>query len=215
MIRLFTSYYEDKKLERQIELNHCLARNIENVHIQEIWLICEDGKRPPNADPFGKIKFIDLNRRPTYQDFFQLINDVSSPVDIALLANTDIYFDHTLADLPAHMNGNKCIALSRWDVKPEGAVLHNCAGSQDTWIFQGKVKKVKYASFNLGIPGCDNRIAWELHRAGYLMKNPATTIKSYHYHPSDLHNYLDEKGENIQQYRGLSRKFLTSVPHFS
>lgn len=120
-------------------------------------------------------------------------------LEISTVANTDIYFDDTLSQLHTYMNGKTCVALSRWDVKPPlEPVLHNERFSQDVWIFQGKVKPVKFASFNLGVPGCDNRIAWELNRAGYILKNPATKIKSYHYHPSDLHTYHDENRENIK-----------------
>ena len=66
---------------------------------------------------------------------------------------------------------------------------------------------VKYSDFNLGIPGCDNRIAWELYRAGYKLINPASKIKSYHYHPSDLHNYHDETGE-VKAYCYIAKPYL-------
>jgi hypothetical protein len=44
----------------------------------------------------------------------------------------------------------------------------------------------------MGIPGCDNRIAYELNRAGYRLCNPATKVQSIHYHESDIHNYNHE-----------------------
>lgn len=196
MIRLFTSYYKDKSGERHTEIMHCLRNNIDNPLIEHIVLLCED-EPPREISICNKITFIAWPR-PTYQDFFGLIGTRASHFDISIVANTDIYFDETLSELPGQMAGNKCIALSRWDIKPEGAVLHNEKFSQDVWIFQGKVKPVKYATFNLGVPGCDNRIAWELWRAGYILKNPASKIKAYHYHPSDLHTYHDENGENIK-----------------
>lgn len=197
MITLYTSYYKDKSPVRQAELDYCLQKNIDNPLIDQIVLMCGD-ELPPHLHRPNRV-YLTANNRPTYQDFFNIINNsLTSNLDISMVANSDIYFDETLSELPGQMAGNKCIALSRWDIKPEGAVLHNEKFSQDVWIFQGKVKPVKYATFNLGVPGCDNRIAWELWRAGYILKNPASRIKAYHYHPSDLHTYHDENGENIK-----------------
>jgi hypothetical protein len=104
-----------------------------------------------------------------------------------MVANTDIYFNHTLSQLT--LNERQCIALSRWDDKIGGLKLHNERFSQDVWIFKGKMRNVNFCDFYLGIPGCDNRIAYELHSAGYALYNPATRIQAIHYHRSDLHNY--------------------------
>lgn len=187
MTTLYTSYYKDKSAVRQAEIEHCLEMNLNNPSIDKIVLICED---EPRNHP--KIHPLFEGARPTYKRFFDLIRVYASPVDISIVANSDIYFDESLRDI--RINGKTCIALSRYDM-PSGK-LHNCSGSQDTWIFQGKVMPIKYSDFHLGIPGCDNRIAWELHRAGYKLINPASWLKSYHYHPSDLHNYHDDLGVN-------------------
>jgi hypothetical protein len=187
MITLYTSYYRDKSSIRQQELEYCLQKNIDNAAIDKIVLLCED---QPVLKSTKIVPFFE--GRPTYKRFFNLINAQASQFDISLVANSDIYFDETLRDI--RLNGKTAIALSRYDIKNGEAKLHNCSGSQDTWIFQGKVLPIKYSDFNLGIPGCDNRIAWELQRAGYRLINPASAIKSYHYHPSDLHNYHDEPG---------------------
>ncbi len=203
MISLYTSYYKDKNDIRQAELDHCLKKNIENPLINRIMLFAE------SAVPFESDKIVIISdKRPTYQDKFNAINTYcQSHLEISIIANTDIYFDD-LSELHTHLNGTKCIALSRWDIKPPlPAKLHNERFSQDAWIFQGKVKPIKYASFHLGVPGCDNRIAWELHRAGYILKNPASKIKCYHYHPSDLHTYHDDKGENIK-YLYIPKPYL-------
>jgi len=194
MITLYTSYYRDKNMIRQHELDHCLQMNISNPLIDRIVLMVE-GVLPPEFD-LSKVHVIHTNR-PTYKNFFEAINQYCrSYQEISIVANTDIYFDKTLADI--RMNNRICLALSRYDVKPGKEVKLHCErGSQDCWIFMGKVKPVRFADFNLGVPGCDNRIAWELNRAGYIMQNPATKIKCYHYHPSDLHTYQGSDGKNI------------------
>ena len=184
MVNLYTSYYQDKDAKRQKELLYCLNKNIENPLIDNIFLIVEGDVKLPKSD-----KLIIVNgNRPTYRNFFDLVNDtVTSVNDISIIANTDIYFNETLASLDIHER--QCIALSRWDKKKDGLKLHNERFSQDSWIFKGKLRNVRFCDFYLGIPGCDNRIAYELNRAGYRMFNPATKIQSIHYHQSDLHNY--------------------------
>lgn len=197
MITLYTSYYKDKSAVRQAELAHCLQKNLDNPAIDKIVLICED--EPPNHPKISPL----FEGRPTYKRFFDLIRIYATSNDISIVSNSDIYFDESLRDI--RINGKTVIALSRYDM-PSGK-LHNCAGSQDTWIFQGKVLPVRYSEFNLGIPGCDNRIAWELHRAGYKLINPASWLKSYHYHPSDLHNYHDEDGV-IKPHTYIAKPYL-------
>jgi len=183
MITLYTSFYQDSNPERQKELIYCLKQNIENPLIDRILIFTEC---PIPENP--KITIIG-NCRPTYRMLFDAVNTYcQNEHEISLISNTDIYFDDSLSKLI--LNARTCVALSRWDVKPgQEPKLHNERFSQDVWIFQGKVRKIRFCDFFLGVPGCDNRIAWELNQAGYVLYNPATTIKSYHYHPSDLHTY--------------------------
>ena len=184
MVNLFTSIYTDKSPIRQKELIYSLNKNLENAHIDKIYLFVEGFVELPESDKLVIIEF----QRPTYRDFFNLIDrTVTSREDISMVANTDIYFNHTLSQLS--LNERQCIALSRWDDKIGGLKLHNERFSQDVWIFKGKMRNVNFCDFYLGIPGCDNRIAYELHSAGYSLYNPASRIQAIHYHRSDLHNY--------------------------
>ena len=184
MINLFTSIYTDKSAVRQKELIYCLNKNLANPHINKIYLFVDGEVELPNSDKLVIIPF----KRPTYRDFFNLIDrTVTSREDISIVANTDIYFNHTLNGLSLYER--QCIALSRWDDKPGGLKLHNERFSQDVWIFRGKMRNVNFCDFFLGIPGCDNRIAYELNSAGYALFNPASRIQAIHYHRSNLHNY--------------------------
>ena len=184
MVNLYTSFYQDKDPVRQLELLYCLKQNINNPLIDKIYLIVEGEVIVPKSD---KIVLIH-SHRPTYRDFFDLVNNtVYHANQISIVCNTDIYFNETLELLD--IQDRQCVALSRWDKKKDGLKLHNERYSQDSWIFKGKLRNVRFADFYLGIPGCDNRIAYELNRAGYRMFNPATKVQSIHYHQSDLHNY--------------------------
>lgn len=115
MVNLFTSIYTDKSQIRQKELIYCLNKNINNAHINKIYLFVDGFVELPTSDKLVTIEF----QRPTYRDFFNLIDrTVTSRDDISIVANTDIYFNHTLSQLSLYER--QCIALSRWDDKIAG-----------------------------------------------------------------------------------------------
>jgi hypothetical protein len=65
--------------------------------------------------------------------------------------------------------------------------------SQDTWVIRGGrviaenlAKATRHIA--LGIPGCDNRMAWELKRVGAVL-NPCRSIVTVHVHASQVRSY--------------------------
>lgn len=189
---LFTSYYKDKSEVRQQELELCIQMNILNENIDKIYIFLEGNKKDFPILIHDKIIIVET-KRPTYKMFFDFINQTVSDDHISMIANTDIFFDETINLLDEIEMKNTCVALSRWHYhKDHSIALHNEKFSQDVWIFKGKIKPITFCSFFLGIRGCDNRIAYEINKAGYKLINPAKTIKSFHYHLSDLHNYGNE-----------------------
>jgi hypothetical protein len=126
-----------------------------------------------------KLITIKQHIRPTYSDIFSIINNISNEDDINVLSNSDIYFDDTVKLLNC-IRLNECYALSRYE---NNTILINGYGSQDTWVFKGKIKNIN-ANFFLGVPGCDNRIAYEIQQVGYNVMNPSLSIKTHHVHKS-------------------------------
>jgi hypothetical protein len=187
MIRLFTSYYKDEE-SRMKELDSCLRRNIENSFIDEVVLLSEIP-----APNHNKINEIIRQGRPTFNTFFNAINLISSEGDISIIANADIYFDETIAGL-SELKSDECFALTRWDMKENLDIKHyeDGFGSQDAWIFKGPIRKID-ADFMPGILGCDNRLGYEIARAGYKLRNPSKTIRSIHYHLSNVRHYDTNK----------------------
>ena len=174
---LFTSYWQS---DRQQELEYCLRKNIDNPLISIIYLFCENAY--PNVES-NKIAFIDINRPPTYADYFAKINEVNPPRSI--IANSDIYFKESIK-YALNIKPDECYALSRYDILPDGKKFFKRKDSQDAWIFAGQIKENVYSDFQLGILGCDNRIAHELQQAGYKVTNPSKTIKGYHVHSKHI-----------------------------
>lgn len=176
--RLFLNYYIDRNPERQKELDYCLNMNQINPLIDKIYVLA-DSHVPATTT-------ITFTNRPTFSDFFRMVNDVVEPDDITIVANSDIYFTETLKYLDS-MTENDCYALSRTD--------NLSWDSQDAWIFKGRIREIN-ADFRLGIPGCDNRLAYELSEAGYMVNNPSRTIHAVHVHTTNIRNY-DEKTTKI------------------
>lgn len=169
MIRLFYNYYEDKNPLRKREIDYCLQRNLANKLINTV--ICESASKP------------------TYKFFFDQINKVSADDDINIICNSDIFLDDTIS-LALGIKDKHLYALSRWDWLGNDALVRffDRPDSQDTWIFKGKIENV-FGDFTLGTRGCDNRIAYEFHKAGYGVTNPSKSIKTYHVHNSGVRNY--------------------------
>ena len=168
MIRLFYNYYEDKNPARKREIDFCLQKNLENKLINTI--------------------IIEGSSKPTYELFFQQINNITEPNDINIICNSDIFFDETII-LAENIKPNQMYALLRWEwYSPTNITFNERPDSQDTWIVRGKIENV-FGAFTLGIRGCDNRIAAEFVKSGYAVSNPSKSIKSYHVHQSNIRNY--------------------------
>jgi hypothetical protein len=183
MISLFTTYYEEKNPLRKSELDYCIDHNVNSLYIDRIYILnesCENFISP-------KITSIKICKRPTYNDFFKLVNQETSQDDINIIANSDIYFDSSISIIANKINNNTCFALTRWEdnILP---YFYKTDSSQDVWIFKGKVKTVK-GNFTIGRWACDNKIAYEIKNAGYKILNPSLSIFAYHLHNSGVRNY--------------------------
>lgn len=173
-INLFVSYYQTKDEERQAELDFCRANHEESGLFDNI---------------------IPFNDRPTYNDFFKATKDF--PTDINVLTNADIYFNDTI-NLCQSMGVRDAYALTRWEDREGEAIwfdnMHTynkhakSQWSQDVWIFRGAVNGIN-SPFHLGVPGCDNRIAYDIFRAGYNLTNPSKKIKCIHKHKEMERSY--------------------------
>ena len=180
-IHLYTTFYNEKNLNRRSEIEKSIRINF-NLSVISKLIVFNEGDSIAHLAP-NKIQELFINKRPTYKDFINYINTNSNQDDIHIIANTDIYFDKNIEVLK-HINlKDTCLALSRWDttdtIKPK---LYNHNDSQDVWVFKGPVKQRLKSDFPLGVPRCDNKLLFELQEAGYKVLNPAFSIKSFHAH---------------------------------
>lgn len=192
-IHVYTPYYLSEDFSRQKELDLCLRRNVELASIGRIFLMVDDGHRPDILS--DKISFIDMDHRPTYADWIDLTGRNSTDA-ISILANTDIHFDETIISLDQLFDTSEkvLLALSRYEVKEDTIALHkNPHWSQDVWAVDGRrpipTDLRQKISIPLGIPRCDNKIAYLFAVYGYDVFNPCNFVRTYHLHETELRAY--------------------------
>lgn len=201
-INLFTSFYTDKNEVRNKELLFCLDKNLSQSFDNIVLLMESEQEQERFWDMYKKddrVTTIVMGKRPTFNDFFNEMNEPTYSKSINILCNSDIFFlgisemaTSIALNVVANYLDKVCFALSRWDYVNDNDFHHFCrADSQDTWIFFGNPQlTLKDIDFTMGVAGCDNRLAHELKQAGYNVLNPSKTIKSFHYHNSGIRNYL-------------------------
>jgi len=195
-IILYMNYYVDPVPVRDKEIKDCFFKNVTNDSIEKIVCFKDFDTDIPTND--AKVQYVNHIGRPKYEDFFRAMKHFSHPNNVSILANTDIYFDKSLRALLDHkFKPNQCFAISRWEKSAEQLSLQTGSDSQDVWIFKGWPRDTVYGDFCLGKAGCDNRIAHELEKAGYILSNPVHTIKCIHLHQSQLRRYSRAKNDMI------------------
>lgn len=190
-INLISCYYKSNNIIRQQELDFCKEKNIEVG--------------------FDNIFFWDEDYIPTYNQLFEIAN--KTPEDINVIANGDIFFEeNSLEQLKYFFTNydddmNKvCLALSRWEYVSDGNHSIKWSNqSQDVWCFLGKIDYNYRTDFQIGTPGCDNRVAGELYyHMNYKVLNPSYSIRTIHYHNSgdSTRTYYDKDGNKTRHIPG-------------
>ena len=182
---LLSIYYRDSLPARQQEIDACLNHNLANKNIDLVIVFTEE-----YYSHISHPKLIQqvIKKRLTYQYAFEFAN-MHLVGDICILANSDIFFDDTLVRFQQADMANKFYALTRYNVQPDGRpVFSDAPTCQDVWIFKPPIKAFN-SDFELGRPGCDNRIAWEAKNAGFKVLNPCQIVSCRHLHIVNKRNY--------------------------
>ena len=195
---LLVGLYLDSDADRQHEFLTCIERNTNNPAIAEVHVFVEqDIDRaqlvtdwPQLASP--KVRVNITGRRLTYRDLFAYANR-EAPGRRVVIANADIFFDHTLSRLNDYDLTGCLICLSRCDVRSDGSwQLFEFESSQDAWIFDSPIPEFE-CDFPLGVLGCDNRLAWEAATAGLTLSNPSRSVRAHHLHVTGIRRYTEEQ----------------------
>ncbi len=197
-IILFTPYYKAKHSERQEELIYCLKKNTQCDEIEKIVLIIDDDHIPEVES--NKIEIVKIAARPTYIDWVKL-TEQKCQNQISILANTDIYFDESVTRIREIFAADPqaFVALSRYEKEASNQTLHkNPHWSQDVWAVSGEFNLTESLKnslrISLGVPRCDNKIAYLFAIHGAPVYNPCHHIKTVHVQESQL-RYYDKYGD--------------------
>jgi len=198
-IHLLVDYYKNPRPERAEELDFCFNENINSKEFDYIHIF-QESPLPVENIP-SKVNITPITKRLTYQYYFDYAKQNIPQDDIVVVCNADIFFDESILLVKELDLSNKVLALTRFcpyhghwvnelgEVTPYA--IHN--RSQDVWIWKNPldIKNIDF-NFNIGTLGCDNKIAYQLHQAGYQVWNPSYSIICYHKHKErdddkDLH----------------------------
>jgi len=196
MIRIIYSYYRDANQRRAAEINACFGQIALCPGAGEMHILCEH--EPPFVTPRTIIH--PCEGRPKCRDLFNLIATASDQRDINIVLNSDCFPEP--ADLPMleFLAADEAWCVSRVEIssavplkidtrKNKRRARKHPFDMQDAWIIRGTPKEGMTLDFFMGMPGCDNRLAYELQQAGYRISNPASFFRLYHFHTSAERNY--------------------------
>jgi hypothetical protein len=198
MITVFAQYYIPKNTLRRKEIDACFKKNLENPLISKLIIYFENDADRRFFPDSPKLEKRSLPDRMTY-GFWLKETDKLPLGTLSLLINSDIYLTESISHLLAHRQAlaqqKRFIAITRYNPDQSNFTLnkdpHWC---QDTW---GVVKTstpfptalLQEAAFELGQPGCDNKIAYVMHSYGYSVTNPCYSVKTVHLQADDGRSY--------------------------
>jgi len=187
-----TQYYVPENVKRRREIQKCLEINKKNPLIDKIILLNE------KEFPLDGVEQRVIGHRLTYADVLKEIAGFPDDVIVAF-ANSDICIDDWKQLWSVNLE-NKFLALLRYDVPESGQIAEATlfgprADSQDTWVVLAKDVKargdaiLKNMDFPFGKMGCDNAVALEMMRQKFAVVNPAFSLRTFHFHASDVRTY--------------------------
>ena len=190
---LMLGLYRAPNEDRYKEILYCLDKNLANPAFTKKHIFLEEGyaldeRASAIIKRYEHTVCFYVDKRMTFRKYFEHANAESE--ELAVLTNSDVYFDETLNGLAARFHPNYFMAVGRWHVQADGSTIldKKISVAQDVWIFKTPVRIPSYCDFSLGWKGCDSRIAREMKCKGYRLINPPWDIHVYHLHLSDIRN---------------------------
>jgi glycosyltransferase involved in cell wall biosynthesis len=183
-IRVYSSFFIHPDRKRQSEYEMCLLGNrfleqhvFVDTNESEEWV----HKHCPSAI---------THKRDGIQTFKTLFENGEEGY-INIVINADILLDETVFRLRTIDLDNTFLCLGRWEEDTQLNIVMPFMdiGAQDMWVWKGKLKNSDVLTFNLGTPGCDNKITFEMYSAGYKIGNTVVDIVSLHKHASNIRSY--------------------------
>lgn len=189
IVTLYYNYYIDPRDDRRAEIDACLARAANTPEIDRIVVLAEPG----TPLPIRRAELVQVAGRPTFQEFFNIVDARSTDDDINIIINSDCFLDPRDIKKLRGIRDNEAYCIRRRDlltanpIKIDQRRTHERLrqypdDSQDCWVIKGRSRRPMTIGFPMGKPGCDNRLAHELKNVGYRIADPYYYVRLYHYH---------------------------------
>lgn len=204
MINLFQQLYTTSPDAESYNL-YCLNKNLANENINKLFLFLEN-----DYDIFfssSKIEKIKVKERISYSYWLNFSKDIKG---IKVLANADIYFDHTISYLNKIDWFNTIAIVSRKDLQKDGGLSEssevfyesrkkinpNC--SQDAWIYKNKLPDFN-CDYKLGYWHCESRFRTSAVESGLNVINLGSKINAIHVDWRNRNQKIFKKSYNNQK----------------
>lgn len=204
VLRVVLPWFKSQDDRRARELELAAGQWKADVRV-ELLLVSEDVV-PVEVAPVSER--LQVEKRPTFAELIAILNErVAFDIDrgcqtISVICNADCAPGPELIGQLIRFNWTEkdAICLTRWEADGK-APAAKMEYSQDLWAWYGKINLPAGAGdYHVGVLGCDNVLANELHLAGYRLHNPALEMELIHRHQSNVRTY-SEAGRLKQQYK--------------
>jgi hypothetical protein len=219
---LVISLYDEKEIDRCIELLTCLFLNIINTNICLIHILYEvytENEKNYNflvettfilfqISNFNKyIKMEYIYKRPSFSDLFSYVNN--NIIGKTIISNSDIIYDNSLYKIQK-LNNDQFCCISRKNYEnnefhtikldiPQLKIYCDNIFSHDTWICNSPIKYEINIDINIGEMFCDSYLNYKLcNNTNYKCYNLANDINCFHIQKNDSFSEKVKKDENLQ-----------------
>lgn len=193
LLTLIVGTYREPVEARRAEIASTLRANLANPAFDCVIVVVEDEVWTPSAArrvDDARAQHVFLGQRLTYQDAFAIAAAPKWRRGAFVLANSDIQFDHSV-ELAKTVPSGALWCVTR--TEGNGELPWDPPHTQDAWIFRPPLPRFS-CRFELGVPSCDNRLAFEAKRAGLALSNPGRRIRALHRHDSAVRRVNSQYG---------------------
>lgn len=216
-MELITSFYTSKNVERNLELEKALIKNIESEFILRIHLFVDDDVSRDTLQTHvsfqsDKIVIARMGPQPLYSDLFAYANTL--PVGtVCMISNSDIWLKSVVdAKLLDYMRSQPTLmySLTRYENDMTCPLIDMYRGSHDAFIFKSPIANsiFKHIKFPQNVWGSENVLLYEINKLKYTILNPCHQLKIVHEHHSNERNpgrkrinYGDHDGDGVFRRR--------------
>nr|CCF78634.1 hypothetical protein RGS1_70340 [Rubrivivax gelatinosus S1] len=217
---LATSIYDETNLVRLLEYLACVVLNLRCFEHLLLMYEARSGLmqmllqalcRMSGVSPYALV-LVPFDRRPTFEELFALQRLVPANSLLAV-ANADVAFDASLADLAAAADDRHVHVLSRWDIDADGRnarlIRLECGApntfSADAWIVRTPFAPDFRLDYPIGTFHCDSFINHQLSRSGrYRWANPCLDVHVFHLHDTRFNSSAEK---NVRDRAEIARRY--------